>query len=223
MTHKNILRLAMPVFCCFMMRPIAGKANVVAPGLRTDTTIRAQDLKAYEGYYKKDDSYIHISAVENGLVLQQMWDDSKITFSPRTGLEFANDDMNFPLKFTKASDGAITQVLAFDRDLWIKTNDYKPVVIKEVQLKVGELKALEGKYSMQNDNGEEVFLQIRATDKGLILKQGWDGQEIPFVAISEVDFYCKERQFPLKFTKDKDGNVTQVLAFKRDMWKKVKE
>src|SRR5260370_7916787 len=96
MTHKNILRLAMPVFCCFMMRPIAGKANVVAPGLRTDTTIRAQDLKAYEGYYKKDDSYIHISAVENGLVLQQMWYDTKITFSPPTNLQSATHHTHFP-------------------------------------------------------------------------------------------------------------------------------
>ena len=226
MTQKNILLLAAPVFCCFMMRPIAGKANVIAPGQRTqrtDTTIRAQDLKAYEGYYKMDDSYIHISAAENGLVLKQMWDNQDISFEPRTGLEFANDAMNFPLKFTKTPDGKITQVLAFEKDLWIKTNEYKPLVIKEVQLKVGELKALEGKYTMQNDHGEEMFLQIRATEKGLILKQGWDEQETPFVAISEVDFYCKERQFPLKFTKDKDGNATQVLAFKRDLWKKVKE
>ncbi len=140
-----------------------------------------------------------------------------------TALEFVNDEGNFPLKFTKAADGTITQVLAFDRDLWIKTSDYKPVVIKEVQLKAGELKALEGKYTAQNGGGDNMFLQIRTTDKGLILKQGWDGQEIPFVALSAVDFYCKERQFPLTFTKDKDGNVTQVLAFKRDVWKKAKE
>jgi hypothetical protein len=205
------------------MRPIAGKANVVAPGQRTDTVIRAQDLKAYEGYYKMGDSYLHISATENGLALQQMWDNQVISFAPRTELEFANDDLNFPLKFTKAPDGRITEVLAFNKDLWIKTNDYKPVVIKEVQLKVGELKALEGRYTIQNDHGEEIFLQIRATDKGLFLKQEWDGQEIPFIALSGVDFYCKELQFPLKFTRDKNGNATQVLAFKRDLWKKVKE
>jgi hypothetical protein len=76
---------------------------------------------------------------------------------------------------------------------------------------------------MQNGRGEELFLLIRATDKGLILKQGWDNQESPFVATSDLDFYCKERQFPLQFTKDKDGNAIQVLAFKRDLWKKVKE
>jgi len=223
MRRKKTLLLAIPLFCCFMMRPVHGKANVAAPGQITDTTISPADLKSFEGYYKMDDSYIHITAATNGLVLEQMWDNRKISFSPRTGLEFTNDDGDFPLKFTKGPDGSITQVLAFDRDLWIKTKEYKPLVIKEVQLKASELKALEGKYTMQTDRGEEAFLLIRATDNGLILKQGWDNQEIPFVATSDVDFYCKERQFPLKFTKDKDGNATQVLAFKRDLWKKVKE
>lgn len=223
MRQRNILLLALPVFCSFMMRPVGGKANVLAPVQITDTIISPEDLKAFEGYYKMNDAYIHITAATNGLVLEQMWDNQKISFSPQTRLEFMNDDQNFPLKFTKAPDGTITQVLAFDRDLWIRTQDYKPVVIQEVQLKSSDLKALEGKYLMQNDHGEAVFLLIRATDKGLIVKQGWDNQEIPFVATSDVDFYCKERQFPLKFTKDKDGNATQVLAFKRDLWKKVKE
>ena len=223
MRQRNILLLALPVFCSFMMRPVGGKANVLAPGQIADTVISPEDLKAFEGYYKMNDAYIHITAATNGLVLEQMWDNQKISFSPQTRLEFMNDDQNFPLKFTKAPDGTITQVLAFDRDLWIRTQDYKPVVIQEVQLKSSDLKALEGKYLMENEHGEAVFLLIRATDKGLIVKQGWDNQEIPFVATSDVDFYCKERQFPLKFTKDKDGNATQVLAFKRDLWKKVKE
>ena len=196
---------------------------MIAPRQIIDTIISAQDLKSFEGYYKMGDAYIHISAVMNGLVLEQMWDNQKISFSPQTGLEFINDDGNFPLKFTKAPDGTITQVLAFDKDLWIKTKEYKPVEIKEVQLKASDLKVLEGKYVMSNDHGEEVFLLIRATDKGLVLKQGWDNEESPFVATSDVDFYCKERQFPLKFTKDKDGNATQVLAFRRDLWKRVKE
>src|SRR5258707_9584365 len=139
MRQKNFLLLAIPVFYWFMRRAVGGKANMVAPGLRMDTIIPAQALKAYEGYYKMDESYIHISAVLNSLVLQQMWDNREIAFVLRTELEFVNDDGNFPLKFTKAADGTITQVLAFNKDLWIKTNDYKPVVIKEVQLKAGEL------------------------------------------------------------------------------------
>jgi hypothetical protein len=128
MRQKNILLLAVPVFCCCMMRPIGGKANVLAPAQITDTVISPQDLKSFEGYYKMGDAY--------------------------TGLDSNSR-------------------------------------IKEVQLKASDLKALEGKYEMQNDRGEELFIQIRATDKALILKQGWDSQEMPFVATSDVDFYCK--------------------------------
>ena len=219
---KNILFLAIPALCGFLLGPLAGEANVSLCDQPKDTTIRAQDLKAYEGYYKMGDSYLHITATDGGLTLKQMWDNQEIAFSSQTALDFSNDDGNFPLKFTKAPDGKITEVLAFNRDRWAKVNEYKPVEVKEVSLKPSELKALEGKYTMLNDNGEHFYLQISATAKGLVLKQEWDGQEFPFVPLSDVDFYCKERQFPLKFTRDKDGNATEVLAFKRDVWKKVK-
>ena len=216
------------LFTCLLMRPALGIANDLTPADRRDTTISPQDLKAYDGYYKFQfekgtDSYFHIGATEKGLVLQQVWDGKEISFSPQSALEFVNDDGTFPLKFTKESNGAITQVLAFNKDLWTKTNDYKQPVVKEIRLDSGRLKALEGKYTLQFQKGEDAFIQIRATDKGLILKQMWDGKEFPFVALSDVDFLCKEAQFPLKFTKDKSGNAIQVLAFNRDLWNKVKE
>lgn len=223
MRQKYILLLAIPFFCCFTMRAVAGRADCAASGRITDTVLSPEVLKSFEGYYQMGDNWLRISAATNGLVLEQMWDNQKISFTPRTGVEFVNDDGNFPLKFTKAADGAVTQVLAFDRDTWIKMKEYKPVEIKEVSLKASELKALEGKYTMQTESGDQAFLMIRATDKGLVLKQGWDNQESAFVATSDVDFYCKERAFSLKFTKDKDGNATQVLAFKKDLWKRVKE
>ena len=69
-----------------------------------------QALKAYEGYYKMGDAYIHISAVLNSLVLKQMWDDQEIGFTAQTALEFANDDGSFPLKFTTAADGTGGQI-----------------------------------------------------------------------------------------------------------------
>lgn len=225
--YKNLFLLPALVFSCLIMRPVPGMANDLRPAGRPDTTILSQDLKAYEGYYKFQfqkgtDSYIHIGATEKGLVLQQMWDGKEISFAPQSALEFVNEDGNFPLKFTKESTGAITQVLALNRDLWTRTNEYKSPVTKEVRLDPGQLKALEGKYTFQFEKGEDAFIQIRATDKGLVLKQMWDGKEFPFVAQSDLDFYCKEAQFPLKFTKDKSGTATQVLAFNRDLWNKVK-
>ena len=123
---------------CFLIRPLPGMSNVfprdVPPADPSDTTISPRDLKAYEGYYtfqfeKGTDAYIHLAAIGKGLVLKQMWDGKEIAFTPQSALDFINDDGRFPLHFTK-EHGKITHVLAFNRDLWTKTNNYKPPVTK---------------------------------------------------------------------------------------------
>ncbi len=138
-------------------------------------------------------------------------------------LEFFNEEKSFPLKFSKDKDGTITQVLAFDRDLWNKVKDYKPVIKKEIKLTPQQLKAFEGKYRFQFEKGEDSFLQITTAEDHLVLKQLWDNKEINFVPESELEFFCKDRNFPLKFIKDKNGNVIQMLVFNKDLWERVKE
>jgi hypothetical protein len=136
---KKIVVRAALLIGCLSIRPVPGMANALVPYLPpahpSDTTISPRDLKAYEGYYKFQfekgtDSYIHITATQKGLVLKQMWDGKEISFTPQSALDFANSDGNFPLKFTKERNGKITHVLAFNRDLWTKTNDYKQPVTK---------------------------------------------------------------------------------------------
>ena len=84
-----------------------------------------------------------------------------------------------------------------------------------------QLKKFEGLYQMQNENPD--FIQFTVKENTIVLKQLWDGNEIPFVPQSELDFFSKEAPlFTLTFTKDKDGRITQALAFKRDLWVKVK-
>jgi hypothetical protein len=223
-----IFVLAAILFSLLTIHPSPGIANDNVPLVRTDTAISPQELKKFEGYFKfqfekGQDSYIHITATEKGLLLKQMWDGKEIGFAPQSALEFVNDDRSFTLKFTMESNNSITQVLALDRDLWTKTSDYKEQMIKEVRLAPAQLKVLEGKYTFQFEKGEDAFIQISASEKGLVLKQMWDGKEIQFIAESDLDFYCKEARFPLKFTKDKSGNAIQVLAFNKDLWNKVKE
>jgi hypothetical protein len=138
-------------------------------------------------------------------------------------LGFFNQEESFPLKFSKNQNGSITQVLAFDKDLWTKAENYKPVIQKEIHLSAQQLKSFEGKYKFQFEKGENSFLQITANDNHIVLKQLWDDKEIKFVPKSDLEFFCKEQSFPLKFIKDNNGQVIQMLAFNRDLWEKVKE
>jgi uncharacterized protein YjhX (UPF0386 family) len=184
-----------------------------------------QLLKSFEGYYQfqnDKNTFLQIIAKGSNLILKQLWDGKEIVFVQKSELEFFNEQESFPLKFSKDQNGAITQVLAFDRDLWNKTEDYKPVIKKEIHLSPQRLKAFEGKYKFQFEKGEDSFLQITATDDHIVLKQLWDGKEIKFVPESDLEFFCKEQSFPLKFIKDKNENIIQMLAFNRDLWERIK-
>ena len=91
---------------------------------------------------------------------------------------------------------------------------------KVVKLSPQKLKAFEGRYVFQFQPGQNAYLQITAKEDHLMVKEMWTGNEMKFVPTSELDFYHKERTFPLKFTKDSKGVVTHVLAFNRDLWTK---
>jgi hypothetical protein len=86
-----------------------------------------------------------------------------------------------------------------------------------VMLTREQWKSLDGRYE-----NNKFHLQISSNPDKLILKQEWDGAEIAFEAKSELEFLCKDLQFPLKFSKNAQGEVTQVLAFGRDLWIRLK-
>jgi len=186
-------------------------------------------LKSFTGKYQfvSDKSvFLQILVKDGQLVLKQLWDNEEIPFKQTSVNEFYNDEHSFPLKFTKNDAGEAMQVLAFNRDVWNKVADdyiYKPTLQKTIQLTAGQLKSFEGKYQLKNGDGDaDDFLQITATTDHLILTQLWDKREITFSAVSALDFVNDDQKFPLRFTKDSNGAVIQLLAFNRDIWMKTK-
>ena len=182
----------------------------------------AQDLKKFEGHYEmkgQKGSFIQISSTGNGLVLKQLWDYKQIDFAATSPLDFfAKTDPGFTLMFTSDNAGHITQVLAFGKDVWVRSNNYHPPV--EVKLTTQDLKKFEGKYELAGKKG--TFIQITTTGNGLVLKQLWDNKQIDFAATNPSDFFAKTAPgFTLQFTGNNSGGITQVLAFGKDVWEKV--
>src|SRR4051812_29405094 len=117
---------------------------------------QSQPPKKCEGYYRFTSdtaTYLQITAKGNNLILHQLWDGKEIVFDHKSDLEFLNEEQSFPLRFSSDENGDITQVLAFDRDLWHKVKDYKSVINKEIDLSRDKLKAFEGKYTFQFEKG----------------------------------------------------------------------
>jgi predicted alpha/beta superfamily hydrolase len=92
----------------------------------------------------------------------------------------------------------------------------KPIAMDQTQLRV-----FEGRYQFQFEKGKDSFLEITATPTQLLLKELWTGREMRFDPLSETEFYSFDSHFPLKFIKDNNGVVKQVLALNSDLWNKV--
>jgi hypothetical protein len=170
----------------------------------------------------KKNTYIRFTVKENQLMLTQLWDGREIMFSPESEVDFFCRDFPFPLKFTKDKSGMATEVLAFNKDVWVKDSAYKPVVRKVISLTPSQLKIFEGKYQVQQN--KNLIVQVTAKEDHLLIKQLWDSEELTFLPESELEFFAKDNQFfPVKFIRDKDGAVTQLLALNRDLLDKMKE
>lgn len=119
------------------------------------------------------------------------------------------------------NDGIIQEIVNSVATVYGWKDFYTPQVKKVVTLTHQQMKTLEGYYELQP--GKDLHLQLTTKNNQLILKQLWDEREIIFDPESELDFFCMNFPFTLKFSKNGAGEVTQVLAFDRDVWKKVKD
>jgi hypothetical protein len=164
-------------------------------------------LKSFEGYYTTNlggqRAYIQITSVKDGLRLKQLWDNHEIDFARKTDLDFEGDAGKFPLAFSKSSDGIVSQVTAFKRDIWTRTNDYKPLT-QTYTPTTKDLDAIVGYYQIRS-NQEHVEFYV---EKGnLLAKQLWDDQVHHMLAQSSLEYISKEAGITVSFVKNDKGEI----------------
>lgn len=175
-------------------------------------------LKSFEGLYQfqADNSrFIRLTVKANYLVLKQYWDGNEISmFVPESELVFYSKVIPiFSLEFTKEKDGSISRLLAFKRDVWVRTS--KPVLTPAL------LKTYEGKYQSKDDPDNQIRISVK--DNNLVVKQLWDGKETMVSPLTDTYFYNEAQSYPLQVIKDKDGVVRQVTVLGTNVFNKVAE
>jgi len=81
--------------------------------------------------------------------------------------------------------------------------------------------AYTGKYQ-KDFNGTMFYLEISLEDGELIGTQLWDNQKMSLKHLSRDNFIVSGLDWSVKFTRDKEGKVTQVQVMGKDLWTKVK-
>jgi hypothetical protein len=200
-------------------------ALVLVPGAMFFSLGADAQLKGFDGYFRSSqnkDMVVSFTAKDTVVLAKLLWNGNEVHLLPVSGLSFiskeSGDEGPINVLFHRDSvSGVIDRVDVKGNGSWVRANDYKPVEKKVMEHTAGQLKPFEGLYQL--DGGEGRYLQLFVKGDDLILKQHWDGRELPFVPESALDFYCRDMpSFTLRFTKDQQGSVSQVVAFGRDRW-----
>ena len=188
-----------------------------------------QEWKAVVGIFQSPQNTemnVQFTEGNNMLIAKLLWNNNELHLLPESPLVFSSSQEGnqepVRITFIKDSSGAINEVNVANNGVWKRNNNYKPLVRKEIELPADQLKRFEGLYQLQGD--EPRFIQFSVQGGQLVLKQEWDGEQRFFVPESAMDFFVKDFPlFTLNFSKDKEGNINQVVAFKRDIWIKTKK
>jgi hypothetical protein len=218
---------------CFIINPLstlktsAQETKKPVETKKPAAQLSEKEWKAVEGIFQNaqnKEMNVQFSAGENVLIAKLLWNNNEIHLTPESALIFSSSQEGnqdpITITFSKDPAGAVNTVNVANNGVWNRTKDYQQTVKKEMDHTPAQLMPFEGLYYFQNE--KDRFIEFSVKENKLVLKQQWDGNEISFVPETPVDFFSKDAPlFSLSFTKDNAGNVTQVLAFKRDLWIKV--
>ena len=182
-------------------------------------------LKRFVGKYQFTDNkmvFLQIMIKDGHMLLKQLWDKQEIPFRQTAAFEFYNDERKFPLKFTKSSSGEVTQMLAFNRDVWNRVpDDYTPPLKKVIKLSDQQLAMFAGIYELKGGDGDaDDIAEVSAVAGHLSIKHEQDVTNL--FPVSDVEFVTEDQSFDVVFSKAPDGSVTQAVVNNRDVWLKKK-
>lgn len=89
-----------------------------------------------------------------------------------------------------------------------------------IRMDLAQLRRFEGKYT-GNFSGQDLFLDVVAKDDFLAVTESWRNRQMEFLPVGEKEFYTFREKFSLQFRTDVKGKVVDLVAWGRDVWKKV--
>jgi hypothetical protein len=178
-----------------------------------------------EGYFqnpRNKEMTVRFTATDSLLLAKALWNNADIHLVPDTGLAFISkeqDDGNpIRIRFLRDASGKVNQVMVAGNDVWTRVIDYKAVVKQEMAHTPDQLQRFVGLYQGKDDTTN--FIRLGVDSNTLTIHQMWDGNVVDnFAPESAMNFFKKERPvITLIFSADQKGEITQFIAFGRDVW-----
>ncbi|MDB5018137.1 MAG: hypothetical protein JWQ84_2969 [Mucilaginibacter sp.] len=210
LTLSALFMLMQATFCIAIEKT---KINSKLNGTQQDS------LTVYIGKYQMIQGVQTVYAnvyVENGKLSAKSSDGQTLIFDHISGDNFVVSNHGVPIKFLRDKNYKVKQISVNGNVAWTKVESTLPDSIKPLAPQ-----DYLGKYQFTT-NGQTLYLEITLKDGHLSGTQLWDGATKPLDYVWDDNFKLRDIGWPIKFIRDKDKKVTQLLINNTDLFIKVK-
>jgi|GEM_PF-3716487 len=194
--------------------------------------LSVQKMPAFEGYYyiKEDPSLVvHVFKKSHWLTVRQMWDGQETVYDLLTNGSFlsgywpyAQDLQRAPLAFVDNNKDIEALSFVENNQYQFKklSSSYRYEDPLSIELTKAELEPFEGYYYI-DDDGEDVYAEIKVVEKQLRMRLLPTEQEFYFVPESPTRFFSPGIDYPLDFKMGADKRVTHMVTHREYTWTRL--
>jgi hypothetical protein len=203
--------IALFIICGITLLPARGQAA-------SDTFLR-DSLNAYTGKYQMHQGNQQLYAevyIEKGNLVAKSADGRLLQLKHISGDNFIVAGQNLPVKFIRNGDNKVFQIAINDIISWNRVENQPALIMSNIFNSSDYL----GKYQLKAGN-QPLVIEISLKNNQLWATQLWDGGSSALDFKATDNFIVNALSMPLKFIRDKNNKVIQILINNRDLFTKV--
>jgi hypothetical protein len=204
----------------YLILPLAFILLPIAFCLATPLLNQKDTLTAYTGRYEtsQGDKIVQVDVdIQNGELVGTSLRDGQQLHLDRSSGNYIIKESGLFIKFIKDKKNVVTGILVSGTDVWKKTS----ATLAPIGAKPGNQDEYVGKYQT-GPNNQPLIIEIAVKHGKLWGTQLWDGRNSPLDYVSGDEFTINNLGFPLKFIRDNDKKVVNILFNGTDTFIKIK-
>ncbi|MES2111853.1 MAG: DUF3471 domain-containing protein [Bacteroidota bacterium] len=198
--------------CGIMVLPV--KAQV-----HPDTSSK-DSLTAYTGKYemKQDNQGLNAEVyIEKGALCAKSSDGQLLQLKHVSGDSFIISDQNVPIKFIRDKSNKVVQIAVNGNIAWTRVENEPATTVNPSLTNAGDYL---GKYQLKAGN-QLLVIELSIKNNQLWATQLWDGGSSTLDFKSADNFIVTALSMPIKFIRDKNNKVIQLVLNNRDVFTRV--
>ena len=195
-------------------------STMAAPLTINEASVTAEALDQFVGRYKLMQGttalFLNIYEEKGKLVSKQLWDGLVKPLDHIEGDNYIVTSVGWAVKFIRDKNNKVAKMQVAGHDIWTKVSD-KPL---NADLMPPNPNQYVGKYQLKQGQ-QNLTVEVALKNGKLWGTQLWDGGNSQLSYTADDNFIVIALGWPIKFIRNNDKKITQLLLNSKDVFTKV--